>query len=188
MELLVIAALSIFMGIILIMMGMSYLGQSLESLKFNGSTNQSPYNYYENPLNRINSKYFHYRPKGTVIVSRGQWEEIEKNIGLRISDAIGRGKKIGRRETIAEIQDVVDKEREEIVPSSPYLLLGVKSTDSIDSIKKRWQHLMLAYAADNFEHLDPAFSELARIRRKELTRAWNKIQCGVGESKIGGKP
>lgn len=188
MELLLIVAFSLPMIIILVVMGVSYIEQGLKPLKFNGSTSQTHYDYYQNPLYKINSKYFHYRPKGSVIVSKNQWKKIEKNIGLRIADAIIRGKKLGRKETIAEIQDVVDKEKSEITPSSPYLLLGVKSTEPLVKIEKRWQELMDRYDLVNFKHLDPAFLELARIRRQEFVKAWNKIRCGVGESNKGGKP
>ena len=94
MDLLIIAGLSIVMGIILTAMGLSFLSQSLRSLEFSEKWGgQTSENYYQNPLHRLNSKYWHYRPKGSVIVSKKQWEEIEKNIGIEINLAKDKGKK-----------------------------------------------------------------------------------------------
>ena len=161
--------------------GLSFIAQSLDSLKYNGTTSKNYHDYYQNPLHKINSKYFHYRPKGTVIVSKKKWEEIEKNIGLRIFDATRKGKIIGRREALKEIRDVVESSKEKAAPNSPYLLIGVKPTDPLESIEKRWDYLMMRYDPSNFVDLDPAFVDLARIRRKQLTRAWNSIRVGIAE-------
>jgi hypothetical protein len=183
MDLLLMTGLSISMGIILLAMGLSLVSQSLdvESYTDNYWHTTSEGAYYKNPLWHYESKYFHYRPKGTIILNKAKWARIEKNIGAKLLESLDAGKRAGRKETILEIQDRVDMRRDEIVPASPYLMLGVTAATPLDDIEKKYNESMKAHNPVYFKHLDVEFTKLAEIRRDQLTKAWKKIKYGLGE-------
>ncbi len=187
MDLLFLTGISIFFGIILISMGLAFLDQSLSSLNYNndyGAWNGlSSADYYNNPLAKINSKWFHYRPKGSVILSKKQWADIEANIEIKIKKAKEAGKILGRKAVIIEIQDRVKEEQTKIVPSNPYEILGVKAkTSALPSkleMENNYKHLRTVYNPENFTHLDKSFVELAEIRIEQITEAWRKVKMGI---------
>lgn len=185
MDLLVIAALSIVLGLILTAMGLSFLSQNLESLKYNNAHWGDPNarDYYQNPFFRLNSKYWHYRPKGAVVLTKHKWAEIEKNIGIKLTQAKNEGKKVGYKACLVEFTDKIKEEKARVTPSSPYAVLGVNSTDPQESIKERYHFLIKIYDPKNFVDLDEAFIKLAQIRCKQIKKAWQQINYGVGYSK-----
>lgn len=177
MDLLFIASLSIVMGIVLVAMGLSYIEQSLKPLEYNGdyfSTGGSE-DYYQNPLYRLKSKYFYYRPAGWVILSKGKWKEIEKNIGIKIAKAEVNGENTGYKKAITDIKDRAVTEQYKMRAASPYALLGVSANTPKDKIKAKYLILMDKYKPEKFEELDEAFVELAKIRQTEIKIAWHKI-------------
>jgi len=184
MDLLTIVFISVIIGVILVCMGMSLISQSLEPT---GYTNQYGHHtsmeYYNNPLWRYQSKYFHYRPEGTIILSRAKWKQIEKNVGLKLLESLDAGKKIGRAEMVEEIQDSIDERRAEITITNPYMLIGVTAKATPDEIELAYQELMQRYHNDHFEGLDDAFMELARIKRDQITKAYKKLTYGLGDAR-----
>jgi len=186
MDLLVMAALSVTMGIILISFGLSFIDFGLGSLDIPYSYKTGTNDYYQNPLCRLNSKYFHYRPKGAVVVSKKQWSEIERGMGFKLNEAKRAGKSIGYRAALVEIQDKVKEEKAKTSPSSPYLVLGVESAAPLAEIEKRYKHLLEIYSPKGFVSLDKAFVELAEIRTAQIVRAWNQINLGVGSGSVDG--
>lgn len=187
MDLIMIAFLSIVVGIILVSVGLSFISASMESLDFTDSYGTTtPYDYYRNPLHYLDSKYFHYRPKGSVIVSKAQWAEIEKNIGVQIIKAKDAGQKIGYKRAIVEIQDKVKEEKTKTFPSSPYAVLDVTSTTPMAEVEEKYKHLLQIYNPNVFVTLDKAFIELAEIRTAQIVRAWDQISLGVVKSIDGG--
>ena len=187
MDLLVIAALSIVINIIIVTMGLSFLSQNLKSLEFNMNYgHQSAGTYYENPLYKLNSKYWHYRPKGSVIVSKKQWADIEKNIGIEITTAKNLGKKLGYKMAMVDVLDKIKEEQAKVTPTSPYAVLNIDSSTPLDDIGLRYQHLMRIYDPRNFVDLDKTFIELAEIRCAHIKKAWSQIKL-FRESKTKGK-
>lgn len=180
MDLLLIAGLSIVMGIILVAMGLSFLSQSL---KFDAYTDKwgtnTTDNYYQNPFFKLNSKYWHYRPKGSVVISKKKWGEIERNIGIEITLAEEKARKLGRAAAIIEIQDMVREEQARIVPASPYAVLDVEAGDALLAIEEHYHKLIAMYDPTNFKGLDEAFIELAEIRIEQFNKAWKSISFGV---------
>jgi len=181
-DLLILGAMSIVVGIIIVCMGLSFLSQSLDSLSYNTSNNRWGVNaidYYANPLYRLQSKWFYYRPKGAVILSQKEWEDIEGNIGVKISDAKDSGKILGYNAAIIEIQDKVREEQTRIVPASPYDVLNVASTMPINDIENNYKDLLSKYDPKYFTNLDKAFVELAEIRTDQIEKAWKQIKLGM---------
>ena len=183
MDLLIIAFLAIVTGIILTAMGLSFLNQSLKPLDYIGDQGWGldSADYYQNPLYRFKSKYFHYRPAGWVVLSEEQWENIEENVGATINKAMGVGEKIGYRKAITEIQNKVDEERRNATPASPYAVLDVESATPKVQVMDKYQTLMIKYSPKNFADLDEAFVELAKIRQEQFTKAWKKLSHGTGK-------
>ena len=179
MSLLLIAGLALVMGMILLCMGLSFIDFGLSSLAIGDSYNADSYNYYQNPLNRLGSKYFYYRPKGAVVVSKKQWAAIEKNIGVKIGEAKEVGRTIGYKEAIIDIRFKVKEEKAKAFPSSPYAVLDVESKMPLNEIEEKFVYLYGIYDPKNFISLDPAFTELAEIRRAQVKRAWNQINLGI---------
>lgn len=174
MDLLVLAALSISIGIILLAMGLSFLSQSLDVMDYNNNNYWSAPNsadYYQNPLYGINSKYFHYRPKGWVIVSKKQWKDIEKNIGIKIASA----ENVGYKQALSEIQAMIEEESDKAFPTSPYAVLDAEAVTPKAQIRDKYLALMDKYDPAKFGSLDKAFVQLAEIRQKQVIEAWQKI-------------
>jgi len=179
-ELLTITILAIIMGIILIGIGLSFISQSLNPLEFNESwQGHSSKDYYKNPLYTLNSKYWHYRPMGSVVVSKQQWEEIEKNVGIKINQSEEKGKDIGYNKAIVEIQNLVEQEEAKTFPNSPYAILNIESTATVEEVNKKYKHLLKVYDSRNFVDLDKAFIQLAEIRTAQIKKAWKKISFGL---------
>jgi hypothetical protein len=180
MDLLFIAGLSLVIGIVLLCMGLSFIGAGLGSLDFTDSYgSMTPNDYYQNPLHTLNSKYFHYRPKGSVIVSKKQWSEIERNMGIRLLEAKTAGKTIGYKQAIVEIQDKVTEEKAKTFPSSPYAVLDLEASAPLAALEERYKYLLSVYDPRNFSTLDKAFVELAEIRTQQVKRAWAQINLGI---------
>jgi len=183
-DLFVLAGFSITMGLILTVMGLSFLSQNLKSLEFTdqwgaNTTNQ----YYKNPFYTLNSKYWHYRPKGAVVVTKKQWEDIEKNIGIKVTEAKKRGLKLGRKSLMIDIEDAIKEKQATTFPTSPYAVLQVESSAPMDEIRQRYEFLKGIYDPRNFVELDKTFIELADIRCKQLDKAWKSINYGLTSSK-----
>lgn len=185
MDLLIMAGLSLVSGIVLLCMGLSFISQNLNAADY-GAGYLDTSNYYKNPLYTLNSKYWHYRPRGSVVVSKQEWEKIEKNIGIKISEAKTAGSILGYKGALIDIRDKVAEEKAKTSPSSPYLVLGVDPTTPLDEIEKRYNKLMDLYALKNFVDLDMTFTELATIRNTQILRAWNKIKFGIGRKSVSG--
>jgi len=187
MDLLILAASAIVLGIILTAMGLSFISESLNALEYNNRYTEwgvlHTSDYYNNPLCRINSKWFYYRPKGWVLVSKGRWADIEKNIGIKINESIQVGRKIGYRDAVEDIQDMVGEEQARIAPSSPYMVLNVEATTPLEEIEVQYLKLLKLYdpASSKFEGLDSTFEELATIRCQQILKAWKQINLGVGQ-------
>jgi len=180
MELLFIAGSSVVLGVVLLCMGLSFISSGLKSLDFTDSYgSMTPNDYYQNPLYTLNSKYFHYRPKGSVIVSKKQWANIEKNMGVKLLEMKEAGKTIGFKQAIVEIQDKVTEEKTKTFPSSPYAVLDVESSAPLEKIEEKYKYLLIAYNPANFVALDKAFVELAEIRTQQIKRAWSQINLGI---------
>lgn len=186
MDLLFIVGLSVCMGIILIAMGLSFIDFGLGSLGFSDTFGNRTADYYQNPLHRLNSKYFHYRPKGTVTVSKKQWAVIEENMGIKLAEAKNNGKILGYKRALVEIQDKVKEEKTKTFPSSPYAVLDIESKTPMADIEKKKEYLLQIYDPKNFISLDKAFTELAEIRSAQITRAWNQINLGIKPKSISG--
>lgn len=181
MDLIVIAAVGICMGVILVAMGLSFIDFGLGSLDIVDSyDNNAARKYYQNPLHTFNSKYFHYQPKGSVIVTKKQWSEIEKNIGVQIHKSQKAGWVIGYKEAIVDIRLKVREEKERVSPSSPYATLDVESTAPIKKIEKKYKHLLHVYKSVNFAHLDKAFVSLAELRTEQIEKAWRAVNTDIG--------
>jgi len=182
-DLLFLTGLSVFLGIILVCIGLSSINQSLESLEYNNPSyqwsNMSTSEYYKNPLHRIDSKYFHYRPKGSVIVSQKEWEIIERNIAAKIARAKKHGQILGYNAAIIEVKDKVEEEKAKITPRSPYMVLNVEATTPLEEIKVQYLKLMAQYDPVNFENLDSTFVELAGIRCQQILKAWSQINASI---------
>lgn len=179
-DLLFLTGISIFFGIILVAMGLSFLSQSLNSLDYTNTWQGSTATeYYNNPLFRLNSKWFHYRPKGSVILSKKQWDEIERSIGAKINEAKEEGKALGHNAAIIEIQDRVKEEQASIVPNTPYKILAVTPDTPLNDVEDRYKALKVMYDPKNFVDLDKAFVELAEIRTDQIVKAWRKIKLGT---------
>jgi hypothetical protein len=184
MDLLMLAGLSIVMGVILVAMGLSFLSQNLKSLEYGEDWgNYNTGQYYKNPLFRLNSKYWHYRPKGSVIVSEKQWKDIERNIGIKITLAETKAKILGRSTAIIEIKDLVKEEQAKLVPTSPYAVLGMEAASSMAEIEDKYLALLDTYNPKNFVDLDPTFVKLAELRVVQIKKAWNSINLGVTRSR-----
>jgi len=186
MDLLFIACTALLMGVVLVALGLSFIDFGLSSVDFNGDYGQTSGKYYQNPLHRLGSKYFHYRPKGSVILSEKQWANIERNMGIKLNEAKTVGKSIGYKIAIVEVQDKIREEKAKTAPSSPYLVLGVKPTTSLAKIEERYKHLLQIYNPKFFNHLDKSFVELSEIRTAQIVRAWNQINLGVKPKSVSG--
>ncbi|KPK10631.1 MAG: hypothetical protein AMJ56_07625 [Anaerolineae bacterium SG8_19] len=181
----VIGIFAIIIGLILVAIGASFVSQGMDSLRYNENWGKyRSFSYYNNPLCKMNSKYFYFRPKGWVILSKKQWEDIEKSIGANIQKAKDNGKILGKALMLKQIQDQVSAEKERVFPSSPYKILGMDSTASLTEIQQKYNALMAMYDPKNFVDLDRAFIELAEVRQDQIRKAWNKIQAGIGEKPI----
>jgi hypothetical protein len=171
----------LLMVLILVVIGLSLTSASLnyydEGEDYYGHNNK---NYYRNPLFKYNSKYFFYRPKGSVILTKNKWAEIEKNIGVKLGEAKEYGRKAGYRQAIRDIQDSLAEKKGN---PSPYKVFSADSNTPLSEIERRYITFRGMYKPDNFKHLDPSFVELAEIRCRELDNAWRKISYGIGRSK-----
>jgi hypothetical protein len=180
MDLIVIAAVGMCIGVLLVAMGLSFIDFGLGSLGIADSYTTTAREYYQNPLHTFNSKYFHYQPKGSVIVTKKQWADIEKNIGIQIHKSQKAGWIIGYKEAIVDVRLKVREEKDKVSPSSPYATLGVESTAPIKEIEDRYKHLLHVYKSVNFSHLDRAFVSLAELRTEQLEKAWRTVNTGIG--------
>jgi len=186
MDLLFIMGLSVIMGVILVAMGLSFIDFGLDSLGHSDTYGNRTADYYQNPLHRLDSKYFHYRPKGSVIVSKKQWATIEENMGIKLDEAKNNGKILGYKQALVEIQDKVKEEKTKTFPSSPYAVLDIESKAPMAEIEKKYKYLLQIYDPKNFITLDKAFTELAEIRRAQITRAWNQVNLGIKPKSLSG--
>jgi len=183
MDLLFIAGLSLVTGVILVCMGLSFISESIKGIDYGYSYGAGVYGtgvgYNENPLQRLNSKYFHYRPKGSVIVSKKQWAEIERNMGVKLVEMKTAGEMVGFKRAIVEIQDKVKEEKAKTFPSSPYAILDLEASAPLEALEERYKYLLKIYDPKAFVTLDKAFVELAEIRTQQVKRAWSQINLGV---------
>lgn len=179
-EILLIGTLAIMMGFIMLGIGLSLISQGISPFNFNETyRGYSASEYYKNPLYTLNSKYWHYRPKGSVIVSKKQWADIEKSMGIKLDEYREAGKAIGFRRALVEIQDMVKEEEAKINPTSPYAILDVKSTATVEEMTDRYHHLLKIYDTRNFVDLDKAFIQLAAIRTDQIKKAWKQVTFGL---------
>jgi hypothetical protein len=181
MELMWILAIIIFGGVVIVCMGLSYLSQSLSSLDYNTGFEEE--RFYQNPMVKLGSKYFHWRPKGAVVITKSKWATIKENIAREVESAKQDGVLIGHAKALKEVESRLQEKREKTgFPSNPYKILNVSSTDSDDVIEEAYKNLIDLYSDKRFEAYDSSFKELAEIRRDQIRKAFNKIAAGVGPS------
>jgi hypothetical protein len=162
----------------IVAMFLSYLESA-----FNGEidrySNDSYYKYeYDNPLKRWNSKYFHYRPAGAVVLTRNKWLKIEEGIRNHVYDVRTAAVKEGRRQLMQEIRAKLTERRSSFESTNPYDVLGVDATASLDEMKEKWYKMRGLYNPHNFVDLDPSFVELATIRVQQIDGAWRLVKRG----------
>ena len=180
MDLLLVVVLSMVTGLVLVCAGLSFIDKSLDSLNFNSNwRGHNTEAYYNNPLARLNSKYWHYKPAGSVVVSKKQWEEIERNISVKIDEAKRKGHALGKRATIIQIEDLIKENQAKVFPTSPYKILNVDASTSVEDINSSYMALLKLYDPKNFVDLDPAFRELAEIRIGQIEDAWRQVSRGL---------
>lgn len=166
----------ILMVVFLVVIGLSLTSASLNYEEGEDYYGYGQQNYYSNPLFKYNSKYFHYRPKGSVILTKSKWAEIEKNIGIEIGQAREYGRKAGYRQALGDLKDSVALQKK--FPT-PYAVLHASSGMSSAEIGQKYKDLKKIYDPNNFKHLDSAFMELAEIRCHELDNAWKKVTLAL---------
>lgn len=128
-----------------------------------------------NPLKELNSKYFHYRPQGSVLLTEAQWSQIQGAIHNHISEVRRSSIATGRRLMLKEIKAKLQEEKSAFEPSNPYEVLGLSENCSEKELSERYYYLLELYDPRNFVDLDSSFIELAKIRREQLKSAFNKI-------------
>ena len=173
--------ISVFGGLIVVCIGLSYLSQSLNALDYCNAIDQDAYN--SNPLVKLGSKYYHWRPKGAVVITKKKWKIIQDNIAREIEDAKSKGIQIGRAEALKELEShLVEKQEKVGFPTNPYKILDVSSTDTDAEIEEAFRKLIDLYSDKRFEPYDAAFKDLASIRRHQIRKAFNKIAAGISPS------
>ena len=155
------------------------LSQSYRAIDYLGdSLNIDSYN--KNPLIKLGSKYFHWRPKGAVVLSKSKWEEIEKGIGVKISEAREKGIELGRSAMVEEIQNQLNQRKDQTeFPTNPYIVLGISSNADDASVEKAYVMAKALYDPKLFQRWDSAFIQLAKIRQDQIEKAYTKIMAGV---------
>jgi len=187
MELSLIIGIIVFGGIVIMCVGLSLLSQSLNALDYNNSFDQDAYN--QNPLIKLGSKYFHWRPKGSVVITRQKWKVIQNNIAREVENAKQEGIKLGKAQALKEVESHLEEQQEKSgFPKNPYKILDVNSTDSDLKIQEAYNKLVALYEEAHFYAYDSAFQELAAIRRRQIRRAFNKIASGVAPSEDEEEP
>jgi len=173
-----ILAFIIFASIVIIAVGLSCLSQAISPLDFNNAWDQEA--YYKNPLIKIGSKYFHWRPKGSVVLTKSLWKKIETDFSIKLKKARVEGILAGRSAVIKEIEERLQEKQDSVeFPTDPYDVLGLEVNDKTEIVESAYQKLMDLYASENFTNYDTAFEDLASIRRKQIRRAYNLIMAGV---------
>lgn len=180
--------IAVGIGLAFFIVAVSY-GLSVISKLFNNSFDYYQYpgqvqntgNPNDNPLAKHKSKWFGYRPKGAVLLTKSMWKTIEANIAAEIIKAKENGIKIGRAQAIKEIEERLAERQEQVgFPTNPYTILGVKPGDPDTKVEAAQKKMLDLYAERNFVIYDPAFEDLAAVRRKQISRAFNKIMAGLG--------
>ena len=181
----IIIMLGIFGALVLIAIGLSLLSQSYRALDYS-DYNLSQDSYYKNPLVRLGSLYYHWRPKGAVVVSKKQWETIESNIALKLSMAERDGITKGRARLMQEIRDKIAQRREESdFPKNPYLILGITSNTNDAGVEEAYRKALDLYGSHNFTQYDKSFRDLAALRRKQIKKAYQSIIAEVAPPEGG---
>lgn len=174
-----IILICIFGGLVLLVMGLSFLSQSLRSIDYLGnSLNIESYN--KNPLIKLGSKYFHWRPKGAVVLSKSKWAEIEKGINAKIAEAKLAGIELGRSQMMQDIHASLNQRKDETkFPTNPYIILGISSNADDALIDKAYNEAKALYDSTQFQRWDSTFVQLAKIRQEQIDKAYDKIVAGV---------
>lgn len=173
---LVLVFVSMIIMVVLVCMGLSYISASLGGLYY--SDNRKKKMYYSNPLLPMNSIYFHYKPKGSVILTKRMWKEIEMNMAYKIKEAMDKAKEDGYKEAL-ELVERKAKEKSLDDPSTPpESILGVDPHEDEANIRKRYEKLMSLYAESNFNGLHDSFVRLAALHRNRIAKAYTKLTFG----------
>ena len=177
MDIFLLAAIAITGSLIMVCMGLSFLSQSLNALDYS----DTPYELNElkqNPLIRFKSKYFHYRPKNSVLLTKDKWAKVEKSIAGQIATAEKTGEFKGYEQAIKDVKEKVDEEKSNF-PTNPYKILEVNADMDEPTVKRALKLKLDLYALDKFTEFDKAFQELAEIRREQFRKAYDEITSGL---------
>lgn len=171
--------LLIIMPVIVVTIGLSLLSQSMNALDYN-QTEKRQHNYLSNPLIKLGSKYYSWRPDGAILITKEKWQKIEKNIYHEIDSARKEGIKLGRDVVLAKIENAICQR-----PKNPYTILKL-NMDEADKVNTRETELLAKYNPRNFDYLnDKEFTRLAEIRVEEVKIAARKLRNGLGLKKNG---
>lgn len=176
MDIFMLAAIAISGSLILFCMGLSFLSQSLNALDYSNL----PYavdNYNQNPLIRLGSKYYHWRPKNSVVVTEKKWAAIERGIARKIANAEEAAETKGYNKAMSDIKEQLD-EGSTSFSKNPYKILDVAADADKATVSKALTLKLDLYALKNFSELDDAFRELAQIRLDQIREAYQKIGEG----------
>ena len=172
--------ITIFGGLILIAIGVSFLSQCIDPVDYNNMYDKDILD--QNPLVKLGSKYFHWRPKGAVVLTKSKWAEIENNIAAEIEETKRLARISGYNEAVKVFRAKISEKKEKAsFPTNPYKILCVNSNDSDNIIALSYEKMMLLYSPDRFKDLDESFVELAKLRQDQIRKAYNKLQAGVGK-------
>lgn len=178
-DIFMLSAIAIAGSLILMCMGLSYLSQSLNALEYSGAPYEA-LNYNQNPLIGLKSKYFHYRPKNSVLLTEKKWAAVEKGIAKKIGQAEEVAKAGGYARALEDIENRIAEENTHF-PTNPYKILDVAAKASVEEVRIALNLKLSLYALRNFSNLDDSFKELAEIRLRQAKEAYDKIKDGYSE-------
>lgn len=164
--------------LVLTCMGLSYLSAGLNGLAYNDENKQ--HRYYANPLLNCQSKYFHYKPAGAVILTRKKWQQIETNMAYAIRDAEEAARKKGYSEALAAVEARVKLKQAEHSPSDPYKVFGLAHGATLVEVEKVYHALNELYKPKEFAKYGDEFVKLAALKRKRIQKAYNIIHATHG--------
>jgi hypothetical protein len=121
---------------------------------------------------KLAGKCYSWRPKGSVVLTKEKWAQIENSIAAELETARKAGVTAGRKLMLAELENKIT-EKSSI--KNPYVILGLKY-QTINKLEERVSSLKSIYDPENFKHLDSDFTLLAEIRIKEIEEAGRKLR------------
>lgn len=158
-------ALIWFIGCIVIPLGIVIFGLTVLSQSIGDIGNIQ--SYKSNPLIKLGSKYYSWRPKNAIVLTKEKWQTIENGMAEEIKKAKKAGVKVGRRLMITEIENKISA----AAPvKSPYAILGL-DYQTLHKLEGRVKYLKSIYEPSNFEQFGQDFVLLAEAKIKEIENA-----------------